>query len=464
MQTDRAKMQAFLVAKGQPATGTTAAIAERATQFDYNAATDKGRRQAPQTRTKQEDIVLSPPKRAKLNSTAQDQIRNHSLPAWMVRTHLDYVSSFKLSIRTESDELNDVLMALFKWHGRPENFDIAERLGREESFRLFEREKLVSGDAGFIKINGERKLQGLESDLIAKHSPNQEQSKAMTAAEKEGIKQVNDQGLVQEPTGKRLAFSVCARTGVRGAVEFDHLEPAENVIFDGYWTRLTSQRRGISPLSTALNTVQDIFEANEWNLLKAKLHAIFGVAILRKSGAEGGDMGGAGGATDETEDADATATGTSYDLNPSKPSILDLDEGADVKILESSTPSTEFVQGQHLFMQLAMLAIDLPATFLDSRKSSFSAMLADQNKYETAARDKQKKNRYVRQAYSDWLIELVWADENPDTNWNLKNIATKAGASLMQVKAAINWILSGTPWIDRLKEAKGSRLVVESLL
>ena len=79
-------------------------------QFEYQAVQDKGRRQAPKSRVYHESEVLTPVKRVKLQATTQDQARNQSLVAWMVRKHLDYVSKFHFSFRTDKDRLTQLLI------------------------------------------------------------------------------------------------------------------------------------------------------------------------------------------------------------------------------------------------------------------------------------------------------------------------------------------------------------------
>ena len=414
--------------------------------FGYNAIADsKGKRQAPQTRTKHEVKVLNKRDRQKLNATAQEQARNHALCAWMIRKHLDYVSKFRISIRTGESELDAMLNSIMKWHGRPENFDIAKRLGREESFRLFENEKVVNGDAGFIKLKG-LKLQGLESDLIAQGSAGLNE----TPEKKKQRESVNSSGLVvSDSTGERLSFAVCNRGTSGQNTVFDHLEPANNVIFDGYWSRLVSQYRGISPLTTALNGIQDVSMACEYNLVKAKMHALFGVAIKREA-TEGVSYNG------DTEEE--VAAGATVEMNPTGFMMTDLNPGEDVSIIESKTPSNEFVNGTYLFIQLAMLALDIPITCFDSRRSNFSARIADLNEYEVSVQSKQDKNRYVRQSYSDWVINEIW---NGKYEWDLQGTAKKAGYTLQQVKDSIEWIPAGAPWLDRFKQVSGHALAID---
>ena len=416
--------------------------------FGYNATEDKGRRQAPATRVRHEADILTKYKRKKLMATAQDQMRNHALVAWMVRKHLDYVSKFHFSFRTDKPEIDTLVNRIFKWHGKPGNLDFMGRFGRDELFRMYEMEKVVNGDAALVKLD-DLKLQAIESDLIAKGSGAPDN--------------VNDSGLVVDDWGRTLQYAICRRPpGYYSRVDFHHLEDAENVIFDAYWTRLSSQFRGVSPLSVAINTVQDIHEAFEFNIVKAKMHALFGVAVMRDANGTDGDFGGAGGATSETEDEDATATGSTFDLNPRAINILDLNPGEKAEILESKTPSSEFVEGSHLFIHIAMLALDIPVTSFDSRRSSFSARIADLNEYEVSTDSKRTKNKYVRQAYSDWVIDTIWEDEN--SPWPLRDVAIRNKMGKRDVQEMIEWVPSGSPWLDKMKQIQGDQLAIDIAL
>lgn len=413
------------------------------TMFGYNAIVDKGRRQAPQTRVKHEDDILTLRKKRRLQATAQDQMRNHSILAWMVRKHLDYVSQFHVQIRSGKPDLDTLLKRIFKWHGNPRNFDISRRFGRNEMFRMFELEKVLNGDAAMIKLDG-LKLQAVESDRI-------------TRGNYDGDQKVSDSGLVVDEYGAVEQYCICNRVMQSGNYEFDHMEPAGNVIFDGYWTRFGSQFRGVSPLSTAINTMQDIAEAFEWNMVKAKMHALFGVAILRKTQGVG-EFGGASGVDAETDNESAADDGSHLDLDPRTVNLLDLNPDEDVKMIESGTPSTEFVDGSYLFIQTGLLALDIPVTSFDSRRSSFSARIADLNEYEVSARMKQMKNRYAHQDYSDWVVDTIWTD--PSSPWPLRQVAERNGMGRRDVQEVVQWVPHGSPWMDKLKQVTGDKIAI----
>jgi capsid protein len=267
-----------------------------------------------------------------------------------------------------------------------------------------------------------------------------------------------DGGVVVDAKGRVTDYAICTRGKDGATPTFDHTESIENLIFDAYWNRFSSQYRGVSPLASAINMVQDVHEAFEFNIIKAKMHALFGVAILRKS--EGTpDFGGAAGSEKEVDSATVGADGSELDLDPRTINMLDLNPDEDVKVIESGTPSSEFVEGSYLFIQVAMLALDIPVTCFDSRRSSFSARIADLNEYEVSAEYKRNKNKYVRQAYSDWVLAEIWND--PKSPWPLKSVASSVGMSLRDVQETVEWVSHGSPWLDKYQQIKGDQLAID---
>lgn len=433
---------------------------EATKSLSYNAVKNKSRRQAPQTRPTSEFVQLGQRDRKSLIATTQDQMRNVAMVPWMVRKHLDYVSRFKLQINQDNADIATLIKEIFDWHASPQNFDIAGRYGREEMFRMFELEKVTAGDAGINKLS-DLKLQAVESDMIAKPTSRKMGRNGQTKPlPKEVSEKVTAEGVVLSPryAGRVDKYCICTRGSTGKDVVYDHLERAENIIFDAYWSRFGSQIRGVSPLATAINTVQDLYENFEWHLLKTKIHAIFGVAIMR-------DYYGS-----ETEDEETTALGQAVegessedvlgdietsmqDLNPDQMMLLDMGTKGKVDTIESKTPSAEFLDFSELMLRIAFMALDIPYTVFDSARSSFSALIADTNLYEVSCQYKRDKNRWARKNYSDWLIAELWA--NDTAGWDLRKKCESAGLSLKQVQSSVEWVSSGIPWLQKLQEVAG---------
>lgn len=432
-------------------------------ELAYDATKTTGRRRQPSSVIAAEHMVLPPSDRRKLLATAQDQLRNASIAAWMVRRHLDYVSRFRVEVDTGNDRLNTLVERIFNWHARPDRFDISGRFGREEMFRMFELEKVVSGDAALIKLSSGH-LQAIESDLIAvptrgAYDPSTGHHKALPAEIVTG-RVDKTTGVIMDPTrpGRVASYCICNRLPQGTSLTFDHFEPAENVIFDGYYTRLGSQIRGVSPLSSALNAIQDVYEGVDYNLAKAKVHAIFGIALMR-------DYAGTGAATDtfpedvfeeetggdpEKESADVMAAVEG--IAPNEMLMIDMDTRGRIDTIESKTPSTEFREFTEFALRLCLAALDIPYSAFDSTKGTFSSILADNNMYEVACRSKREKNLWKRQEYSDWLLSRAWNDPE----WGLQEIANQSGITrLRELQETVRWVASGFPWLQKIQEVEG---------
>jgi len=411
----------------------------KASQFGYYGAENKGRRQAPATRTKSEDIVLRPPKRKKLIATARDHYRNYALMAWAIRRHLDYVSKLSPLVRTSSDDLNNYLESKLKRHGKKRNFDIAGRHSRDSMMRLFEMLKVTDGDCALRKVEFD-KFMGIEGDRIRQHEE----------------EDTNEHGLVIDSmTGSTEAYAVHNRTG-GGGFEFAELVPADEVAFDGFYSRF-DQTRGVSPLAAALNMCTDAHEAFEWTQLKIKFHAILGLQINRETTSEVSD----GFPTTEEADYDTDADGNTtdenrYEFDPSGLTMFDMDPGESVKPIESNTPAQEFTDYSFLMIRLILLALDIPMTAFDSMKASFSARIADREEYEQSAKAKRRKNCEVLEECYEWVLSDWWQEDA-----ELQRLARAAGIlSPEDLNEAIEWTGQATPWLDKLKEVNGDAVAI----
>src|SRR6187401_1144137 len=81
----------------------------------YDAVHAKNKRSAPTGILRSEDAELSPADRRKMLSAARTVHRNFSVASWMIRKHLDYVSTFTFQARTKSNQQNDKLESLVRW-------------------------------------------------------------------------------------------------------------------------------------------------------------------------------------------------------------------------------------------------------------------------------------------------------------------------------------------------------------
>lgn len=426
------------------AAADAAAVAVKAEMLAYQATQDKSRRQSPQTSLKDEGVVLPTSTRKKLVATAQDQARNIATVAWAIRCHLDYVSRFFPQVKTTAPAVNARLEALFAQHGRRSNFDVLKRHSREEMLRLFEATKVIQGDAGLL-FTDRWAVQGIEGDRIAKPT-----DKAPA--------NVEDDGLALNADGAVASYCVCKRDSSGNRV-FDQLAPADFFAFDAYYPLRFDSRRGVSPLAAALNSFQDLTEAQEWTLLKVKLAALFGIAY-EKEATEGAPV--VDPFTNANEDANA-GSATVYEHSPIEMkdgvAVINGNPGEKVHEIQSQTPNPQLVEWLSMVTRVALLAIDLPFSFFDSKGSSFSGRIADGNMYEESCASKRAKNAEVLDQYSRWIVPHWFADDQ-----QLKAACEAAGVELPDLLDAVAWIPAGMPWLDKLSQVNGDVAAIANCL
>lgn len=408
----------------------------------YHAVQDKGRRQAPTATIKNEDAQLTSSDKRKLDMTTQDLPRNFELAAWALRLHVAYVSRLMPHVQTSDPELNKLVMQLLKRESAKDRFDVARRHSRDRAMALFELANVFYGDAALIKL-GSGHVQGIPGCRIAKPSAVMPKG---TGADK--WKNLTDRGLIlDESTGSMREACICRWKPNGSGLEFDHFEAAENLIYNGYFTDF-DQTRGASPMASAVNRCKDVMEALEYTTLKIKLHSLLGVAF-------GSDATQA--VLDSTLGGDESTTTErpQYKVELSRGlMVLNLQPGDKADMLESKTPTSEFTDYMAMSVRIALLAFDIPYTFLDSRSSSFSARIADANQYEFLAAEKRAKNADVCSEWSTWKLGLLAAQEP------LAGALAASGVTLEEVSAATEWVGAETPWIDKLAQLQGDQLAI----
>ena len=167
------------------------------------------------------------------------------------------MSNFSFQMRTQSPELNAQVEALMAQHSRPANCDAAGRHPLPKMIRLFEARRTIDGDVFALKLRG-GKIQAIEGDRIA--SPSGRDVGDPTAW-------VN--GVKTNGAGRALAYGLCNRTS-GGSLEWSRSIRAGSVIQHGFFERF-DQVRGISPLASAINSFQDLYEGVDLALAKRKV-------------------------------------------------------------------------------------------------------------------------------------------------------------------------------------------------
>lgn len=375
---------------------------------------------------KSEDDTLLPHQRRKLTSDTRDMMRNFAVLAWAVRMHLAYVTSFTFQSRTGDKALDKDIEFLMRDWSRPQNCHTGNRHPLRRILRIAESLRTIDGDA-FIVPQKDGRLQILEGDRV--------QNPTL------GIGFPADKwkhGVEIDRSGKARRYAVCNRKD-NGFV-FDRFIPAEFAWQHGYFQR-EDQIRGVTPLSSAINPSTDAYEGLELARRRLKVAQYFGLKITRAG------SGPIGPITDDEGNVEGEST-YSVDLGGA-PIFLDMKPGDDAAFLDNKTPSEEFQTFMEAEFRLIMATLDLPYTFFDVRKSTYSGARQDLLRYEKSAEDKIEDNQDLLDRITDWRLAL----------WILDDVITlPLGFDTRTLR--YEWVPSGTSWIDPMKEVLADAIAI----
>lgn len=415
-------------------TADTAGVRETAqagTQFSYDAVDDRNKRKSPAVKHGAEDLILDPSKRSKLNANSSDIRRNYAVAAWMIRKHLDYVSTFDFHSRdADGDRADETERLMAEW-SRPHNCDAAARHPLAKILRLAEAERTIHGDIGILKL-ASGQIQGIEADRVRDPTGH---GAFMPGEPKDGSRWIH--GVKVNEAGRSLAYAIHKRTGLN-SYEFERSVSASRMCWFGYYDRF-DQVRGVSPLASALNDLRDTYEAKDYALLKAKVVNLFALAFYREATEAAGELSGG-------TDADGNEEKSEYSVDfGSGPVKLDLNPGDRAEFLESKHPSTEFQAFLQVAINIALKALDLPYSFWDESYTNFFGSRAAWLHYQRSCIDKWNDAIELRRKLTVWRLSL-WI---LDGTLKLKKSETIADL-------AFEWVPRGMPWWDPTKEINGS--------
>ncbi len=401
--------------------------------FGYDAIEERGRRKQIDPTTRTEDRELYPEQRRRLISGARDLYRNFAIGAWAIRKHLDYVSSWRFRASSGNPEVDDELASLMNWWAKPANCDVANRHSLPRMIRLIESCRTIDGDV-FVNQLADGRLQAIEGDRVKTPTGGLPGSIDIT-------KMIH--GVLTDDYGRAMAYAVCNRPRQSNELIFGSLLSSAFTRQLAYFNRF-DQSRGVSPISSGLNAFRDVYEGMDYALAKAKISQMFGVAFKR--GDDSGAMGTV--STEDDDDSDEPRYKVDFGRGPVQ---FDLDPGDDVSIIESKTPSTELQQFLQDMIGVAIKSLDLPLSFFDEGRANFSSGRQAWLLYDQSAKSKREDLRELLDTLTLWRIRL-WLSSG---DWVLPK-----GFALRDIKW--QWISTGIPWIDPVKEATANVLEINS--
>ncbi len=409
-----------------------------ATQFGYDATEPKQKRRAPSGIISSEDLMLQQTGRNQVTSDVHDLYRNFSVAAWAIRRHLDYVATFSFKASTKDEGFNSALEEMMGIWQRPYNCDVAGVHPFYRQLRLLEACSVYAGDTGFYKLDWGA-LQGIEGDCI-RNPP--EATAGWYGAEN---KRRWVHGIEVNGYGKRLNYALWSRNG--NGYEFDQTVGSRDFIHHGFYHRF-NQVRGVSPMTSAINSLKDVYEGSDYALAKIKVSQLFALAIYSDTEDASGelyrqeptptDLDGDG----EVEEGDEEeAERYSVDLH-NGPIKLELAGKDRAEFLESRTPSTETVNFLKMCLSIALKSLDIPFNFWDEAYTNFFGSRAAWLVYNRSALTRRLDLQEVLRQITVWLL-TVWQKNAALKRGNLR-LALPRGWTMEDVK--FEWVPLGMPW------------------
>jgi capsid protein len=397
----------------------------------YDAIEPKGRRRPPSGNNQSEDLVLSQRKRDLVTSQAKTLHRNYAVARFLVDRHLNYNTEFECysSAGDGLDSWDDEFHAWLKEVIAKDRFDAGGRHSLPSYLRVKETRCVLDGDCGSLQI-ADGTLQAVESDVI--RNPNRKT---------EG-KWIN--GLKIGPANKTLAYSIRDRQG-QGYGD-SRIVPAQRFFLRAAFDRF-DQFRGVSPFTSAHNSLLDCYEGSDYTLAKMKAESLFAMAIFRDSESSAAPF----------SESDATGTATQstrkkYEVDFGRgPVLLDLEPGDDAKFLTSNSPGSGPREFMAFTIMIALKSLGMPYSFFDGSSTNFFGSRADWLHYERHCVPVRRANAEFLDWWLRWRIQIAVQD---------REIKLPRGLTLR--RPWWEWVPAGMPWWQPEREIAGDRAAVES--
>lgn len=400
-------------------------------QLGYDAAQRTAARKSKAIDLQAEHNITTHNEKQRLISNARDLERNFPVAHWAIQRNLDFISTFSFQARTGDPGLDRDIEALMQWWSNPNNCDVAGRHSLDQLIRLCEHGRTVDGDIFINKLSNGR-LQLIEADRV--------HNATLFGANKKlrGKSEEYVHGVRINKNMRALSYVISDRVSNFGqSYEFKAELPAQFVYQLGYFSR-PDQVRGISPLSSAITTFQDLNEATKLHLLKMKTQQYFALKFTRDS--------------NEALDNDETERTEPYSFDfGAGPQLLDLDIGEDASFLEGKVGSeNDFKSFMDIMTQQVLKSLDIPYSFYNESFTNYSGSRGALVQYERAAKSKRDQLKIMLNNLTAWRLSLFVEDGV---------LSLPSGTSLSNVKW--EWMPAKLPWIDPLKELSAYQVALD---
>jgi len=133
------------------------------------------------------------------------------------------------------------------------------------------------------------------------------------------------------------------------------------------------------------------------------------------------------------------------------PSVLDLDVGEKIDVIESKNPSNELQTFSRLMIMVSLKALDIPYSFFDESHTNYSGSRGSWLQYDRSCMDKRDDQIELRRRWTIFRLTQGILDGE---------ITLPSGFTIED--ALFEWVPIGTPWFDNSKEIKGDLSAIAS--
>lgn len=403
-------------------------------QFRYHSGRNSANRKSviPDTRSEdsiyQEDYDIH-------SARVREQLRNYSVLTWMIDKHLDFVATFDIQFKTGNDALDDRLTDLMEWWSKAENFDTGKRYSLYQYLRVNEAQKVMNGDCGTLKF-ADGRVKAVDADQI---------NNPFSYSFKDWFRGVR----INPVTGEATHYHVILRN-INGELTNNYLEvPANNFYLHAERKHYTNLIRGISPITSAINSIQDCYEGINWQLVQAKIAAMLAVVTYETGSNKLPQI-----SIDPVTGEQITATkGAKYQIDVEGALNVSMETNEKLELLHNQNPSSETQAFYEVVTIIALKALGIPYSFFREDFTNFYGSRGGLLQYLRSCETARQGNIAFLNHHIKWRI----------TKWIMDGyIRLPQGFDVRQIR----WqcVPRGFPWWDPSKEINGSILAIQAEL
>jgi len=359
--------------------------------FGYDAITNsRYRKNRGLQPIRSEEVELNSVDRERLISTLMNLKRNDPVARAISRLRKTDVVGSGISPQpsTLSDDYNERLSDLWsEWSEYPEVTGTMNMTGVQQELA---DATLWQGDIGVLLTN-KGDLQLIEGNRIG--NPFNQISLSETSDDKNGV--------IVNKVGKPMAYKVGDR--INGMLQNIKSIPARNFLL--YYRRMRpSQWRGVPELAAAVNSLQDVAEYEEVEMLSAKVSASLS-AVIKRHDAQQFEL------VDRMPSDEQDDIGRLEKFEPGN--FHYLEPGEDISTISSNgRPNVEGVDFVMYHIRKVGASVGIPVEMIMNTigKTSFSASQGLLLQYQSALEDQQRSLTYFLDRLFRWKVARWIAD------------------------------------------------------